>query len=373
MTDDSREVPTEVLYDPRYRVPRGERIGVRTKPTGGRGRRRTALLSVAVVIAVLVLAEGAFRVLPSLPPPIRWDDTETQYKQEEMQARTARGVETPVVYLGSSIMDAAIAPELVSQEWAGGRNGYNAGVEGMDGRSIGAWAQYIVEPASHAKVVVIGLTVRELNDNGNHQAAFDSTFFTSRGWRQARGIETWSDDVTDFAEAHSALVRARTRIRDPYSAITYWRTGSAPAWSTPNVPGTGRITQFDDLAYQPPQQLARQTVFNRLHIGGAQVRALRRAISALQHEGVEVVLVEPAQLTTDLLQLMTASQLNQAHQAITDMARDFCAPLIDLRDAVPDKADFNDELHVNHAGTVIESKLLGQQLAGLPMNLKVGC
>ena len=52
-------MPAEVLSDRRFRLPAGERVGIRTAPAKGGNRRRNAVLSVVVALAVVPAAPAS--------------------------------------------------------------------------------------------------------------------------------------------------------------------------------------------------------------------------------------------------------------------------------------------------------------------------
>jgi hypothetical protein len=115
-------------------------------------------------------------------------------------------------------------------------------------------------------------------------------------------------------------------------------------------------------------------VFNRYHVGGRQIEALRGAIATLQRRGVEVVLLEPAQVTPDLRYITGDGILDRAQRALDNLAGQFCTPVVDLRQTVPNRDDYEDEVHVDHAGSQLESRTLGRRLAALNLGRRhVGC
>jgi hypothetical protein len=323
--------------------------------------RRRAALSFGVAVLILMGAEVAARVAPALPSTARWADVEADSKARSIATRG----DADIVYTGSSIVDAAIDPEAVAKEYGPAARSYNGGLEGADVRSLLGWVSRVLVPELHAKVVVIGLTPREINDNGSNQREFRRSFFGSRGWRVAAGSETLSDRVTGFVERHSTLVRERGRLREPLNALTYLRSGTSAAWTRQFDPETGRLTSHDDATeYTGPNLLARTTVYNDYR-STRSLEALRSGIRSLQDHGVTVVLLMPSVVEEDLASVVGRSRLETQNERLIEAADSTCAPVVDLRHELPDRTSFDDSIHVNRSGSTAESLALGRALAGL--------
>ena len=344
--------------------------------TRARPGRRGVLVTSAVAVIVVLVAELVLRTLPALPPPIVWNDVEVDQKAETMERHRAAGERAPVVYVGSSIIDAAIDPELVASAYPRARRGYNAALEGADGTSIAGWTEEVVLPRLAPEVVVVGLSPRELNDNGRNQQEFADTFFASRGWRDASGRASLADRLSATAEERSALARSRSRLRDPATALRYWRSGERTSWQSPNDPGSGRLLRYDDSeTYMPPDLDGADAVFGDFEAGGRISARLDRMIERLHRADVSVVLLEPAVVAEDLDPVIKESDRAAASAVVRRLGASRCVPIIDLRDHVTDRSAFADNVHVNARGRLAVSTELGDRLAELDAagELTAGC
>ena len=128
--------------------------------SAGTHRLRTLLIG---VIVVLVAAELGTRAIASgLPAPLQWQSYETQRKVEQIDALSHHGG-ADIVFLGSSLTDVGFEPSVIDKEIGGGVTSYNAGLASSIPRMDVDWAESVVIPKLHPKMLVLGLGAYDLD------------------------------------------------------------------------------------------------------------------------------------------------------------------------------------------------------------------
>jgi hypothetical protein len=120
-----------------------------------------------------------------------------------------------VVFLGSSMVDVGIDPEtfVENSDWA--EVAYNAALSSASLGLIEVWANEVVFPLLQPRVVVIGISSRELNDNGLAQQQSHDRYMESIGRAEYLGELSIKQGLELAAEDVSALYRLRKLIRVP--------------------------------------------------------------------------------------------------------------------------------------------------------------
>ncbi len=258
--------------------------------TTSRARGRLPLPIVAALV-VLVLAEIALRVAaPKLGPLNTWNDWEATRKVEVMDALAAKGGAS-VVFVGSSMTNAALDPLLYSQLSGAPRPAFNAALNGAGTRLFDLWTLRVVVPRLRPKVVVVGLSSRELNDLGSSsEHAYESV----RGSPGGRSVATDLSPTEWILRAgdQSYLVRYRQRLRSP-----------STLFDTPPGAGRASVGPLGQLAalriFNRPQYLTEDFHKNvvprtlaRYSVGGRALSSLRHMVEELTAAKIRVVLVE---------------------------------------------------------------------------------
>lgn len=240
---------------------------------------RTLATSVLAALVVLGAAEAAVRVAePALAAPQRWSTQEAQYKVGQMRDVPPGGV----VFAGSSMMDMAGDAGRLP-------HAYNAALRGASLVMTEKWLELAVVPALRPRVVVLGVSTRELNANDGAQATTTERFLDAPAVRRLTGRETALDRAERWGERFSALLRYRTVLRRPGDLFA---KGGAVEGAT--IGADGHDDSFRQRSYELDD--AARSFFARepLHdfaVGTAQLQSLRRTVEWLRRRGIDVVVV----------------------------------------------------------------------------------
>lgn len=315
----------------------------------------------AVTLLVVLLAEvGARALSPHLPPVDHWNQREAAIEYDQMRALAASGG-VEVAWLGSSVAHFGFEPEEFSR--ITGRSAYNAALPGSGMRSIAQWSQDFVEPMLRPKTVIIGLTSRDLNDNGPVQAEHLDSYLNSDGRRRALGIGSAAEKLERRIEEVSALVRLRQHLRRPASAVKDVRGQSALVREV--ALGARGEARFPEADYPFSNDAQRQTwereALQRFDMTSS-MDALRTLIDRLRAKGVRVVLVDMP-VVEDLyagFHPNGRADLLGYRRAIAGLG----APVISVGGSAFDPDEhFVDSIHLNRAGARAFSRTLASRLA----------
>ncbi|MGH2726758.1 MAG: hypothetical protein ACRDKS_07250, partial [Actinomycetota bacterium] len=321
----------------------------RTGATATKRGRRTPL-PIIVALIVLAAAERTLRATASSLAPLNsWNDWEATNKVERMDALAARGGAS-VVFVGSSMVNAAADPALFSRLLGVKRPAFNAALNGASARLIDLWTLDVVVPRLRPKVVVIGLSSRELNDNGFASARIFRAVRRSPGGRSIAGDLSPTERIQSIGERALYLVRYRTRLRHP-STLTADPEVKRPATVGPlGVLDALRI--FDHATYRVPERF-RDEVFPQsldgFVMGGKEFDALGHLVSTLITQKIRVVLVEmPVTDDTIAAHPQGANDYRRFEDVVGIFARS--TQLVDADAWFPGTSDFADPMHLNGTG-----------------------
>ena len=167
--------------------------------------------------AVLGLAEFGTRLLAEEKAidAGRWPRTEIAAKVDDLTDYLDEEREIDVAFVGSSMMAAAIDPNLFTRET--GLESYNAAFAGPSTRTVAVWTRDIVTPLVSPETIVIGIQTREMNDNGKKNQRMHENFLASPGYKQVTaGI---ASRVEGVLEKYSAFLKYRRAFRHPTSLV----------------------------------------------------------------------------------------------------------------------------------------------------------
>lgn len=316
---------------------------------------------------MVLLLEAAVRlVAPRLPEPLVWNDREVQNKVARIDALSRRTAAS-AVFAGSSSMNAAADAELTTNLIGGNAPAFNAALNGSDLRSIGFWLSNVVGPRLHPRVVVVGTTSLEWNDNGITQADFYRKLIRSDGARELTGrlgrvgrLEAWLED-------YSYLARYRTELRRPTHVLNGDPRDKSAAV---DELGTLRaIRAFQTRPYGVPAEFRRRTEQESFHdyaIGGVQQNTLSRLSSALRRMDATLVVVKMP-VTSDVFALHPRGKRDYKsyERALERFAESHDVVFVDAASHISDPKFFVDPVHLNAAGTARFTRLLVPTLRAL--------
>jgi hypothetical protein len=314
--------------------------------------RRSGLIALAVAVVVFLAAEGAARVLePRLGEPVLWGDLETQWKVEQMDHLASEGG-ADVVFFGSSIVNAGLDPELYAERSPPGTVVYNAALNATSPHLLELWATEIVLPRLQPQLVIIGLSSRELNDNGISQAEQYGRYVGSIG----RAFEIDQPNVPQRLDRAlsemSVLMRLRSELRRPFSVFNQLRGTTV---QNLQLTDQGAVTRLRTIEYHIADVFRERTVDKDLvdyEIGGLEVGALSRLIDAIRATGADVLLVDMPVVEADYAPMHPNGQtdLDEYRAVLADFAADRAVPLTTPGNNPWPSGDFADPLHLNQSG-----------------------
>lgn len=308
-----------------------------------RWRRIAAITAVALVVAEL----GAWALEPLLPSPNPWPTDQTAVKANQIMGLAAAGSSVDAVFLGSSVVVEGIDP-LAFNGTAEELTGYNAALDGASMKAAALWAEEFVLPSLDPRVVVVGITTRDLNDGGTSQEEFFRSLSASRGLRDIRlqtGLWKWVNEVSQT----SALLRLRPVLRQPGTILRHLMGQTGPSEPSPGPFGSEPLdeTAFTYNDSESWHRLWRTRHFDHFAIGGEELSALEGLIGSALAQGREVVLVEMP-VHNDYVKSQPGGEaaLAELHEVLTSLAQPEGVHLISPLGAYGPE-DFRDPAHLN--------------------------
>ena len=317
--------------------------------------------SVVVAVLVILLAEGAVRLVEDdLPTPQRWSREEEQVKADDLERLSDRP--GGVVFLGSSMMDAAADPAWFLERSERPGPAYNAALLGADTQITHLWAVELVAPTVRPSLAIIGVSCREI---GGSEAALETQyrqFLDAPAVRALTGRKKVLARVDDQVGRLSALVHHRFELRQPRNLLGRDRRDTTKL----KINQHGQDEVFLDKAYPAPDKVEEALVrpdVDRLVISSRRVRALARTVRTLRGQGTEVVVVNMP-ITQDFVGYMPApSEETNARcwRVLRETAEGSGARYIEA--GVWEQHLFADPIHLNREGSRLFSGMLADALA----------
>jgi len=316
-----------------------------------RKHTRSAIVTVASFLAVLVGAEVAARVwLPEVPPDAHtWPRAEIGQKLEQIDAYEERGEEMDVLFVGSSQMAAATNPQLFTEQT--GLSSYNAAFAGPSMRTVGRWLLDVVEPKLSPDVVVVGIASRDSNDRSRKNKNVHKAFLNSPGYRQetaslASEFEGWLEDLSVF-------MRYRRLMREPATFLERTDDELGEQKIRMEIGERGlRLEEPVDYRFKLAGQesLSKGTLGN-FKTGGREYRAVVEMHDVLEERGVEMVLVNMP-LTKDYLGAHedVDAEMTSYRDFLDDIVSATGVAFVDAEQAFDTPKAFRDLLHLDVEG-----------------------
>lgn len=316
--------------------------------------------SVLVAVLLLLVAELGVRVIDDqLPSPQRWSREEEQIKADDLEALAAEP--GGVVFLGSSMMDAAVDPAHFLSVLERPGPAYNAALLGADTQITRLWATRFVAPTIRPSVAVIGVSCREI---GGSEAALGvqyRQFVDAPAMRALMGREKLLDTVDERVGSLSALVRHRFELRRPLNLVGRDRRKSPTFVIDPH----GQDDFFEHRTYPAPQDVEK-VLYNpdvtELVLSKRRVWALADTVRSLRRDSVEVLVVNMP-ITQDFVGYMPppSEQTNaRCWRVLRETAEGAGARYLEA--GVWDRSLFADPIHLNGAGSREFSAMLAEMV-----------
>lgn len=325
-------------------------------------------MAVAVLVVLLLAGERFARAVAPLPADRVWPDVEAQVKADHAQEVGARDGREEVIFTGSSISDAAFAPDVVAGGVPGDLSMYNYAQEGSAAATSAEFVRVAVLDQVDPDLVIMGLTSNELNDGGTTQRELEELQRNSRGFRVAAGTPTVADRINEWFTTRSDLLAHRPVLRDPYRLFREHGTTAKAPW---NDPDTGALLRHRENSYEAPvtddpEAAARlEAVYGNFAVGGHQLSAVRDLAAAVRDRGGSLVVVELPVFLPGFLATIDdgAALLEKTHDALVELEQEACVERLDLRSMLQEERYWSDPVHVNGAGTQAISTAVGAWLA----------
>lgn len=323
--------------------------------------KRWIVLAVAL-LTMLVGEMGARVVAPYLPEVLKWDTEFTQVKARDMQ----RIGQVDVAFVGSSIVNAGFDPPTVAAGVGWIESGYNTALPSTTPRSWEPWVRDLVIPELCPSLMVVGVSPREYSDNTPGADLRRLNYLVSEGRRRLYGERPADESIEEFFESELAIVRIRSRLREPYQTYLYLRTGTAPNWPEPRFTDEGRYLNFDDqqVVLAPPADRLRDTMADYA-TGGIEDESVRGIVAAAQEDGIEVLLVEWPTVREILAPAIGPdgdAQMQRVSAHLDQISEDFGVPLVRYPDLDDQIQFFADAYHPNLAGAQEMSRRLASDI-----------
>lgn len=304
---------------------------------------RNRIWLLAGFTCALLIGELATRLLePALPPPSLWPTAETQVKNSQL-ARLSGGVQ--IVFLGSSMTEAAVDPELL-KALAGTDTVYNAALPFSSPLSDELWLTDVVLQHISPSIVVIGVPAWPAH------SAIESDPMRS-------GIEVATSPGTlQWVGRSLALIRNKGVLSD-WDERAYRQTVTlSKLWTD-----FGHQTGYHNRA--PQSLIGRFPPFGAPEMSSDNAQAFTETVRTLQSAGVEVVLmIEPGHFPGEVSETDIEIYLT----SIRDLGRELGVHVWDTYTREWDADFYVDEAHFNRDGTVAFTTYIADLIGALGLD-----
>ena len=262
--------------------------------------------------------------------------------------RADAGIETDILFFGTSTAGAAFDPNLVPDQaaydlwWAG------AGTETLDAFAEG----FALTLFDEAETVVIGITSREMNDaRAAENAAVLSDATRSLSWRRVANRSALTQTEL-LAGDYSVLVRHRSDLRRPTSWVSWMFVNPTTEGLTTDE--TGRLTRYRDRPepVMTEGDIAREELaLADYAVGGPQADGLASLLRTLDGKRVLLVFLPVSYADYGPLHPDGRSNINEARDVVKQLAEEGGAEFLDASDLGEDRMLFGDANHLNQTGS----------------------
>jgi len=335
-----------------------------------------ARVLVAGLTVTLVLELWVRSVETYLPPRNSAGVGEVALKRDRLRALATTPGTPALVFIGDSMMDAAVDPDAFLAASNRFPSAYNAALMGARLQTQARWANDIVLPTARPKMVVHGMSPTLVSSFGMDPqglSVYDSILDTN--------ITSVNDDVwssTDEAASDlSSTIKHRNSLRYPSTLLnaTWARaSGGRPFgefgrpdgfWEKALAP-TGQIKEFatgKSSGTVPEGLLPHLRLLVESPIDYSQVN---QALAIYRtKESPLVVVIQPAALDAMRTSGINVEKWRAISTGLADHVRATGVPVIDFTDAGYPNDVFFDPFHLNAAGSTRYSADLARRVADL--------
>ena len=336
-------------------------LGEAEAPPDQRRRHRGARVLLAALITLLLIEGGARALDRQLPEAAEWNHVVTDgHSRNVEELADAGGVD--VLAVGSSVAAAGIDPQMLAEEVGAPRGAYNLWMVGPSMRSIELLTLRYALPALAPRTLVIAVSSRELNDEGQSQAFQFETLRSSAAARQLLPDESALGRLERAAGDVSTLVRSRQALRQTGRVLNALRGIDDDEEIDALGMDTSRLERELEIVDAHVEQ--ERGALRPFAVGGAELDALERLTHGARSRGVDVVLVDMPVVEDVYPLLHEDGRVDDVrYQAVLRaFAEDNDVDLVRARDLDWEDRLFADENHLNGAGAERLTSIVGQAL-----------
>lgn len=317
-------------------------------------RKRRGLTPLIIAVVFLSLVDVSVRAaVPRAASFNAWNDWQATHKVEAIDALARRGG-SPLVLMGSSMMDYAVDPGALSKLLGLQRPAFNASLNGAEARLMDFWLLNVVVPRLRPQVVVIGVSSRELNDLGRGTREAFEAVRNSYGGRTAATDLSPTERILEVGERVSGIVRYRTLLRAPSRLFKAEPLEEGLAVTVLGAPTHPR--RLDTYRTLPP-------ISGGFAVGGSALGALKHLIERLKSSKIRVLLVEmPISPDGYARHPNGMADYRSFQQAVGQFVATTGTSFADMLSPFPTTEWFGDTLHVNKRGRERFTQLLAGTL-----------
>jgi hypothetical protein len=295
-------------------------------------KSRVLTVTLGVLLA-LGAAEGVVRIFDErLPAGTTWPSVESQLKFELLRDLS----DTQVVFLGSSITEAAVDPALFS-EVSMADSAFNSGIPFSTPFSNEWWLDQVVLRELRPQVVVIGLTA------------------WSGGMRPDQDLL-----LTSYREVRAAPGAPPVALLEHAGVLSEWDSRMSDARARALLTDLGHQTGYYDRSIDDADAV--EMPDGPPEMPGAEADAVGRMIDRLKAEGIEtLVLIEPGRHSGNKGMIDYDRYIDSllSHEA------EWGVSVLDTFHMTWDRDWFADLAHFNRRGTHEFTSLMAQAIDGL--------
>jgi hypothetical protein len=271
-----------------------------------------------------------------------------------------------VVAVGSSMVNAAIDPELLSQLLGETRPSFNGGLNGAGIRLVELWTLRVLLPRLRPNIVVIGLGSHELNSGNTVAQRLLEGLLTSSAWSDLVGEGSLWERLIRGAEKKFFVVRYRRHL----GRSTLFRNPRSRQASTCRRLGTPRaLLLFRFRAYRSEERQIQiwKELLNHFEVGDGEMAALGRLIDGLRAARITPLLVRMP-ITRDWIDLHPGGGVDfeRFERALSFFALERRVPYADIASEFDSLEDYADPVHLNGKGLLRFTNILAEFIKGVP-------
>lgn len=333
-----------------------------------------ALLVVLVLVGI-VAAELLARYLePALPPHRLWYDSLPAVHLARMRRLRREKGGADLVFSGSSVVHSGLDPAAVIEAAGLPMVGYNAALHRGFFAAVGPWVERAVVPILGPKILVLGVAINDLNDNGRLMVEEPRNYNSSLlgrsdaiGW-VARRLES----ISVAFRHHQILLRPKLLL----TAINKRRAGKVMRDNDPRASKVSLGPNGEWLGFHGRRHHTTKALFDRIangilgdyHPGGEQLAIVEGVIARLKERVPELVLttVPLSHQFAEAVGLPNGrADLEDALVQFRAMAARLDVPLLEPDPERNDETHYADIAHCNERGMAAWSHEFGVLLGDL--------